>query len=181
MATVGLKDLYYAKLTSDDSAGTVYDPPQKLAPAIGATITPATSSGTLYADDGPAETNSSLGPTEVSLNTSDLPLDVQADLLGNTLNANGELVKSSEDKAPYVAIMFRSLRSDDAYQYEKLLKGRFREPESTNNTKGESVEYSTPTIVSTFVRRDYDKQWRRSAVEGQNGFTGGSTWFDSVE
>lgn len=181
---IGLDMLHYAIMEEGtDTVDTppVYDTPVRIEGAITATITPTVNAANLYADDALAETANTLGEITVALNTKDLPLEHQAALLGSELGDNGELISKSTDIAPYVAILFRMLKSDGTYRYVKLLKGRFQEPESNAQTRGENIEYNTPTINATFMPRIYDKQWKRTADEGENGFNGGDTWFDSVE
>ena len=63
MATIGLKDIYYAKIIKDDETGTTYDPPKKLAPAMSLTKTPAYNRSNLRADDGVIATVGAKGPT----------------------------------------------------------------------------------------------------------------------
>lgn len=177
MALVGLKDIYYAKVTKDDSTGISYDVPKRLQQAITADIKPKTASGTLFADDGPSESGTALGETDVTLNIGDLPISVQADLLGNSI-VNGELVKKSTDIPPYVAIMFRAEKSDGTFRFYKLLKGKFQEPESQNKTKDDNVTYNTPTITGTFIRRNYDQQWSRM-IDNNDAYA--STFFSAIE
>ncbi|EJW14155.1 phage major tail protein [Paenibacillus alvei DSM 29] len=81
-AAVGLKNMHYAKLIKDDETGVEYSTPKRLAPAITANITPTVNSATLFADDGPLLTANALGEITVEIGITDLPFDIQADLLG---------------------------------------------------------------------------------------------------
>ncbi|GAA0313813.1 hypothetical protein GCM10008967_00370 [Bacillus carboniphilus] len=160
MPLVGLKDLYYSILTSDDGTGVVYETPKKLASAISATITPTVNSATLYADDGASETVSTLGETTVALNVKDIPKVAQADLLGHSVNSEGVLVRSASDKAPYVAIGFRSEKANGEYRYVWLYKGKFQPHTQNYQTKGDTPSFQTPTINGVFVKREHDDQWQ---------------------
>ena len=72
MATIGLRDIYYAKLLTDPVGGTAtYAEPKRLAGAISANINPNSSSATLFADDGPADTAATLGEISLELNVAD--------------------------------------------------------------------------------------------------------------
>ncbi|KZR60387.1 major tail protein [Pseudobacillus badius] len=166
---VGLQDLYYAKLTKDDETGVMYDTPKRLAKAIEASINPNSSKATLYADNGPAETATSLGEIEVSLGIDQIGTAEQADLLGNEVDANGALIKTTEDEAPYVAIGFRGTNHDGSDKLVWLYKGKFQENEQSYATKGENVEFQTPTISATFIRRDFDKAWQYQLNSGDEG------------
>src|SRR5574343_110749 len=112
MAQIGLKNLYYATLTADTAdKATTYGSMKKITGAISADIKPASNSATLYADDGPFDTATTLGEITVTLEMADLPLSVQAEILGHTLD-KGVMVYKATDKAPYVAIAFESEKSN---------------------------------------------------------------------
>jgi len=178
---VGLKDLYYALLNTDPVGGTpTYAAPVRIVGAIKASINPNTSSETLYADDGPSETATTLGKIDLELNVVDVDLDTQATLLGHTL-AGGVLIRKSADTPPYVAIGFRTLKSNGKYRYTWLAKGKFELSEQANETKGESVNFQTPTLKGSFVKRDADDEWERHIDEDHVDYIAamGSAWFTS--
>lgn len=162
MATIGLRDVHYAILQSDTPTGATYDTPERLVGAISANVNPNTSSATLFADDGPYDSASTLGEIELELNMADIPAAASNKLLGHTYK-NGVLIKKASDQPPYVAVGYRSLKSNGAYRYTWLLKGKFADGEQSNQTKGDSIEYSTPTITGAFVKRDYDDAWQVEA------------------
>jgi phi13 family phage major tail protein len=179
-ALIGLKDLYYATLTKDDSTGATYGTPAKVAAAITAKISPKIDSQVLYADDGPAETAIAMGEISVELETADLPLELQAVLLGHTIDATaGVLTKKSTDTAPYIALGFKSQKANGKYRYVWLLKGKFSPVEEEYKTKEDKISYNTPKITASFVKREYDDAWQYMADE-DSGFTGGATWFSTV-
>lgn len=178
----GVSNLHYAILSSDTSSGIVYGTPVSLPKVAEITVQTASDSTTFYADNGPAETASALGEITVELNVADLDLDTQAALLGHTVTG-GVLVNHKDDTAPYVAIMFEALKSNGSKRYVKLLKGQFSEPEDAFKTKGESVEFQPMTISGTFVVREYDGNWKKTADEDHADYVSGigSAWYTSVE
>lgn len=179
---IGLRDLYYAILTKDDSTGVAYQTPVLIAGAINAKISPKSNTETLYADDGPAETATSLGDITIELEAKDLTLEGQAALLGHTISG-GVIVKKSTDIAPYVAIGFKSLKSNGKYRYIWLLKGKFQLPENEYKTQEDKPEFQTAKITGSFVRRDYDNAWQKIADEDHPDYVPsvGANWFTSVE
>ena len=181
MATIGLRDVHYAILQSDTSAGATYDTPERLVGAISANVNPNTSSATLFADDGPYDSASTLGEIELELNMADIPAVHGNKLLGHEYK-NGVLIKKASDQPPYVAVGYRSLKSNGAYRYTWLLKGKFTDGEQANNTKGDSIEYSTPTITGAFVKRDYDDAWQVEADSDDTNINPAtiSGWFTAV-
>ena len=94
MATVGLKNLYYAKNTKDDSTGVTYETPAKLGGAIQVDINPQISKNTLYADDAPFATASSMTEITVTIDTADIAPSVVAALGGHTYDSiSGSVVQ----------------------------------------------------------------------------------------
>ncbi|CEH28861.1 phage tail protein [Aneurinibacillus migulanus] len=179
---VGLKNLHYALLTKDDATGATYGAPKKIIGAITANISPSTNTETLYSDDGPSDVASALGEITVELNVKDLPLDIQAELLGHTLGSDGVLLKNANDQAPYVAIGFESLKSNGKKRFVWLYKGKFQPAEEEYQTKEDSPTFQTPTIEGTFVKREFDGNWQAVGDEDATGFTEATAaaWFTSV-
>ena len=178
MATIGLRDVYYAKLKTDPVGGTAtYDTPVRIVGAISANVNPNSSSASLFADDGPQDTAATLGEISLELNMSDIPLATQAELLGHTIEG-GVLKKKGGDVPPWVAIGFRTLKSNGSYRYYWLNKGKFATPEEDLKTKGDSIEFQTPTIRGSFVKRDSDDEWQRQAdSDDTESATAITNWF----
>jgi phi13 family phage major tail protein len=172
---VGLKDLHYALLIDDASDGATYGTPVEIVGAITANINPNSSSGSLFADDGPLDSMAQLGNIEMELNIADIPLATQAILLGSDTPVGGILLKKASDVPPWLAIGFKSIKSNGKYRYVWLVKGKFREPEDNAQTKDDSIDFQTPTINGQFVKRDYDEVWKMIA-DYDEGYTV-DTWF----
>lgn len=156
MPTIGLKDLYYAKITEDNDTETTYETPKRMGKAMQAQINPQYNTADLRADDGISETAESRGITEVEIGVDELSPEVQADLFGKTVNDDGVLVDSQDDRPPYVAIMFRSEKSNGSYRYTTLYKGKFMPPQMNYETKQETPAFQTPTTMGRFLRRQSD-------------------------
>lgn len=178
---IGVSNLVIA-LLSDDSVDTglaTYETPERVPGAINTTINPNSSLGTLFADNGPYETASTIGEIGLELNVADLPLDLQAKLLGHKL-VGGVLRRNKEDIPPWVAVGFKSLKSNGKYRFTWLLKGKFSAPEQSNATKGDSIEFQTPTISGSFVARECDGDWQRQIDEDHVDYMAsmGTNWFN---
>ncbi|MEX1122959.1 MAG: major tail protein [Balneolales bacterium] len=181
MAYTGLKNFYYAVLTDDAVEGTTtYSAPKRLGAAISLNETPTTSMNTLYAENGPAETASANGPTSAEVGVKDLSQEVRSDLLGQSINADGVLIQGREDKAPYVALGFQMTGESENDAFVWLYKGKFSRPTTAGTTKGESVEFSTPTISATFIGRDSDGKERASIIQDEANTVVTDAWFTSV-
>lgn len=187
MATIGLDKPHYAIITEDSDGNETYGTPKVLAKAIQADTTANTSTATLYADDGADETVIEFVNGTLSLGINDLAPDVAADILGSTVDANGVLVASTEDIAPYVAVGFRAKKANGKYRYFWLYRVKFGVPATNLATKGESITFQTPTIEGTIMRRNKpdafgNHPWKTEVTEGDTGVSAAtiSAWFNAV-
>jgi phi13 family phage major tail protein len=187
---VGLTNLVYAIMTADVPPTTVggtdgyaaYDSATRILGAITANFAPNASNDTLFADDGPYESASTLGAMTLELNIADLPAAQRAELLGATYDeATGILTHTGADKPPYVAVGMSIKKSNGFDRYIWYLKGRFVAPDDNNQTKADSINWNTPTITGNFLKRDCDQQWRVAIDTDDPNVTETvkNTWFDS--
>ena len=98
------------------------------------------------------ETATTLGKIDVEINKAELTPENKADLLGHAIDDNGGVVYGDSDVPPWVAIGFRTLKSNGNYRYVWLYKGKFTDPEDNNETKGDSINFQTDTISGQFVK-----------------------------
>lgn len=179
---IGLRQLTVALLKTDPLEGkATYDPPKRIPGAITANINPNASNETLFADDGPYETATTIGGIDLELNVADLDLETQALLLGHTIDSNGVLIRKAGDTPPWLAVGFKSLKSNGSYRYTWLAKGKFGLQEQNNETKGDSITFNTPTINGSFVKRECDDEWERHIDEDSTNYTPeqGANWFNN--
>ena len=158
MATrIGCDNLVYVPMTTEDTPDTepVYGTVVKAPGVMSVNINPNGSQETLFADDGPMETASTLGKIEVEIQKAELTTQNKADLLGHQIDANGGVVFGDSDIAPWMAVGFRTLKSNGKYRYVWLYKGKFTEPEDANETKGDSINFQSDTISGQFTRLSY--------------------------
>ena len=168
---IGLSNLVYAICTADVPPSTpgaadgytAYDSVVRVMGAITANFSPNASNDTLFADDGPYETASTLGAMTLELNVADVIPQQRAELLGATYDAEtGLLMHSADDIPPYVAVGMSVKKSNGADRLLWYLKGKFAAPDDNNQTKADSINWNTPTITGNFLRRDSDGAWRIS-------------------
>lgn len=177
MATIGLEKLYFAKMTSDDSDTTVYETPKRITGLINVDINPSIQKTTLYGDNAPLATASTLTEITVTVETADIPLTSAAELLGHSIES-GTMIAKASDTSPYVAILFESEKSDGQIRYVKLLKGKFDESQETLNTRGQSIEYTTPKLTGAFVARTSDGAWKKVCDSSDTAIA--TSWYESV-
>lgn len=162
MSKIGVKNVHYAKQTTEDTATSpaVYGEVKAVPGLVSMEVAPESNTATLYADNGPYETASSMGAVNVTIDLADLPLEVQADLLGHTYDSQTKtLDKKTTDVAPYVALMFEFTLANGENRCVKLYKGKFALPTESGNTKGENVEFQTSQISASFVQLKNNAAW----------------------
>jgi phi13 family phage major tail protein len=178
MATIGLRDLYRAPITIAEDGTETYGTPVRMAKAITVEMSVEVAEATLYADDGVDETVKEFVSGEISINANDLMPADNAAILGQTQDDNNVVIASEDDEPPYMAIGFRAKKANGQYKYIWLYKVKFGIPDETYNTKGDSVEFATPTIVGTFIKRA-DGKWKAEHVADPTQETAAS-WFTEV-
>ena len=154
MSKIGISKFHYAVQSAEETATTdaTYGTTTAVPGLVSIDVTKESSTNTLYADNGPYEVAENSGAINVTIDLADLPMSVQADLLGHTYDStNKTLVKKTGDTAPYVAILFEFLMGNGSKRCVKLYKGRFSEPTQSGQTKGENVEFQTSQITASFV------------------------------
>ena len=155
---IGCSNLVYAIMTTEDTkeAAPVYETVVNAPGVMHVNINPNSSLATAFYDDGPGETAATVGNLEVEIQKNFLSSQNKADLLGHKLDANGGVVYDSKDVPPWVAIGFKTLKSNNTYRYVWLFKGKFTEPNDDSETKGDSISFQADTIMGQFVRLSTD-------------------------
>lgn len=153
MAKIGLDNLKYGVLTEGDQGQATYGTETKLAKAVEASVEITNNEAVLYADNGVAESDYSFNNGTITLTIDDGDDTVFAQLLGHTVS-DGEMIRSSNDTAPYVGlgrIIQKVVGGVQKYKVEFLKKVKFQEPSQSESTKGENVEFSTTEIVGAIM------------------------------
>lgn len=187
---IGLTNLVYAVLTADIAPTTVggtdgyatYNTPVRIPGAITANFSPNASNDTIFADDGPYDTASTLGAMTLEINVADLPAAARAELLGATYDTDtGIVTHTSDDVPPFVAMGMSVKKSNGADRYIWYLKGKFAAPDENNQTKADSINWNTPTMTGNFLKRDCDNKWRVAVDTDDVHITQAvkDTWFAS--
>jgi len=167
MATfINVKNLVYAKMTDEDAK--TYEEVKTISPLMTVKVDTTTSSEILYGDGTTKERQSVVGETTVEFGINDIPQEVQADLLGHTLDAvTGVLTENGEDEAPYAAIGFQIEKSNGNSVYYWFLKGTFDEIGIDAQQQAEKPVFSTPTLKGTFIyRSDGNKKFQMDEDSG---------------
>lgn len=185
----GVKNLHVAILNQDTPEGLAYETPERVPGLIRIDVSPSSNIDTLYADDKAAIVYSTVGSVEVTIEKDSLPDDLLSELLGRPTEGGMTYVTNS-NRAPYVAIMFEQTYSNGTSSFVKLYKGKFTEPDVSNETKADTVNFQTGEITGQFVATTYEKEFSggrtealvmASADEDSESYGGeGDNWFDFV-
>lgn len=176
MATIGLDKLYYAKITEGADGTETYETPVPLAKAMTAELSVELAEATLYADDGAAEVVKEFQSGTLTLGVDNIGTAVAETLTGAKMDDNKVLISASEDGGAPVAIGFRAKKANGKYRYFWLYRVKFGIPATNLTTKGESIEFSTPSIEGAVLRRNRpDAQgkhpWKAEVSEDDTGIS----------
>lgn len=165
MANIGLTNIWYSPLTEAADGTALYAGAKQLGKAVSCSTSITNNEAKLYGDDALAESDTSFAGGTITLGITDDDDTVFAELLGHTLE-NGELICAANDAAPYVGlgrIVTKMVNGAYKYKVEFLYKVKFSEPSRDENTKGESIEFATPSVEGIIATLDdANNTWKKS-------------------
>ena len=149
MAQIGLRHYKYSKLSSDNK----YSGASVLAGAIEGKMSPNIAEAELYADDTLKESAKEYTKGTLTLTVDEDDDKVFAPLLGHYVDEEtGEVIRAKDDIAPYVGfgrVIVKIVKNVKKYKAEFFPKVQFKPFFPDAKTKGESIEFSTPSIEGT--------------------------------
>ena len=181
---IGCRDVVFAKMSEDSATGTTYATDVMQAPGvIEIALTANVTAEQLGADDVETyEMLNAMNGYDVSLTMASLGTDAAQFLLGSAPDSKGVLVEKGDDVAPYVAMGFKTARSDGSDDYIWLYKGKFAQSDATFRTKEKGqANWQTPVLTASFGPRISDKAIRAIVNSNATGFaTIKDTFFTTV-
>lgn len=153
MAFIGLRKPIVAPRTGLG----IYETPFAFGKAIGITVNPSYAEGSLNADDVQIEYDKEFVSAEVSLNTNTIPKESRSSVFGHRVEEDGEILFNADDENGYVGMGWVSVEKEDGkkmFTGNFLHKVKFSEPNEDYATKGENIEYKTPSITGRAVAED---------------------------
>lgn len=166
MARIGLTNLWYGILTEGANGTPTYGGAKSFGKAISCNVSVTNNEAKLFADDTLAESDTTFNNGTVTLGVDEDSDAVFAEVLGHTVDSDGAVVKTSQDTAPYIGlgrVITKMVNGVYQYKAEFLYKCKFAEPSTEEQTKGESVEFATPTIEGTINSLADEKgTWNKS-------------------
>lgn len=138
--------------------------------AIGLDVNPQYAEGSLYGDDEKAEYDKEFKYVEVTLNTTTLPVQAHNILFGHKVenDDNGTIkVKFRTTDTPnYVGFgvyVKEKVEGVKKYVAMWMYKAKFTEGQESFKTKGDNIEYQTPSISGQAIGID-DNLWKETRI-----------------
>lgn len=160
MARTGLKYFRYGIL---DPETETYGGALRLGKAIDCKVSLDLNSAELYADDGLAESDYSVKKGTVTITTDEDDDTTFANLTGHTI-VDGEVIRKDTDIAPYIGfgrIITKMYEGVLKYKVEFICKTKFKDSLPDEKTKGESTEFTTPSLEGSVLKLK-DGTWSRT-------------------
>ncbi len=169
MAYVGLAKPTVAKL--DESAGTPkYTDGFTCGKAMALDISPQYAEGSLFADNKKLESDKEFKYADVTLGTDTLPIQAHKVMFGHEVSKEGEsgtsIKNRTTDSSNYVGLgIYMDEKVDGLKKYVAMwiYKVKFAEGQDSFKTKGDNIEYQTPSIGGQAIGID-DNLWKETRI-----------------
>lgn len=182
MPVVGIQKAYIAHVTKDDATGLTFGAPVYYAGIKKLDIKPKQNTEKLYAEDQLWDQATSFDSADVEIELSDLSSAQRASLLGQTTAANGGVYATKDDRAPYVAVLYKAPLRGGAFRYGVIYKGAFGLPDDTLEGQEGKIKFQTPKLKATFQPTQYNGFWEYHVDSTDPNCPEDieSTWFNTV-
>lgn len=165
MANVGLRKPFIAKF---DRASKSYSNGFRFSHAVSMGITPSYAEASLYGDDVQVEYEKSFVNAAVTLGTTSTPLQAADTMFGHEVDpATKKVIYKSTDEANYVGVGITGVEKvDGKTQYVALiiLCAKFADSAENYSTKGDQLQFNTPSIDGTAIAADDDGNWKQTQI-----------------
>ena len=147
----GVEGLVYAEVTKDDKTGITFGEVKDLAGVAEISKSSDSASEAHFYDNIPAVVITSTGADTVTISASAIPLDVLADITGQTYDSATGTYIEEERQQKYFAIGYQTKNTDGEKVYVWRLKGTFNIPDQTNTTENEGTDANGQELVYTGI------------------------------
>lgn len=165
MANVGLRRPYVAKY---DRSSKSYSDGFRYSHAVSMGINPSYAEASLYGDDVQVEYEKSFVNAGITLGTTSTPLQAADTMFGHTVDmANKKVVYKATDEANYVGVGITGVEKvDGKTQYIALiiLCAKFADSSESYSTKGDQLQFNTPSIEGTAIAADDEGNWKQTKI-----------------
>ncbi|MED4061705.1 major tail protein [Priestia megaterium] len=187
----GVEGLVAARVTVDDNEtgsghGYVTGEVFSLAGVAEISRTTESSNETHYYDNMPAVVVSSTGADELTITTSAIPLDVLAEITGQTYDSTTGAFIEGQRENRYFAVGYKTKKTNGDEVYVWRYKGVFSIPESTHSTENDGTDAAGQELTFTGISTTHkftkanNKGAKALNVDVAKGLADVSTFFDTV-
>lgn len=166
---VDLKKLYVAKVLTDAET-TTFDTPKYLEGIKELALKPKVNSDEFYAEGILWLSDTTLANVDVEIDITDLKKEEEAFLLGHKLATEGGIIRSANDKAPEVALLYKSIKGNGKARYGIMYKGTFSVGDENYKGKEGKANYQTKKLKGTFAPLHSNEMWNYK-VDEEDGMT----------
>ena len=149
MATIGMQYPVWAEMTSESNNTPTYSTGMVMGPAVSASLSWTREDNELYGDDKVDETDNSVTGYQLDLTTTDFNTGVEEAILGLQQVGSTDEYELTDDASPYGGCGYiRVLKKHGTRLYKALWypKLQFSRNSESDNTKGKSIQWGTPTV-----------------------------------
>jgi hypothetical protein len=154
MAKIGLTHFRYSIATVNSSTGAItYAGATAPGKAVSFSMSVTKADAELYANDGLAESDYAVTGGDITLGLDRYDLTTMAAILGHDI-ADGEVTYSTSDVAPYVGLgRVVPMLVDNVRKWRGTVLAlcKFSDPDESDTTRGETVEFGTYEIPGKLV------------------------------
>lgn len=191
MAFIGMRHVVAAKVATEvEGQALTYSAGMVVGKAIQGNLTWNRADNPLYADDAIAENDNGATGGSIEIGTDDLLDEVRAYLLGDEDITSGTSpnitheYESTDEPAPYVGFGYIRVRLKGGvttYQAVWYHKAQFAENTENAQTKGETIEWQTPTVTGRImgVHNDSSGKTRFRRRASFSTLSAALTWLDT--
>ena len=159
MANIGLRYAVFSRVQSHTEGNAItYGTGREVGMMISANVAITRNSSKLYANDVVAEEDNSISEAQITINTDDLTLDNEQYMLGTLKTGEGDSAhyEDTDDASPLGGFGYVRVRSKTnqetgvttkSYIATWWYKVRARIEAESAQTKGQNLEWGTPTMI----------------------------------
>lgn len=164
MAYIGLANPIIAKRNEKEGN---YSDASNIGKVISVNISPQYAEGSLYADNVQSEYEKEFKYADITLGTDRIPTAMYATMFGHEVEEQKVTYKAA-DTAPYVGMGFyvtETVGGVRSFCASWLYKVKFTEPSEDYQTKGENIEFKTPSVTGRILADEkHDYRWKETEV-----------------
>ncbi|BDR86874.1 major tail protein [Clostridium tetani] len=166
---VDLKKLYVAKVLTDGET-TTFDTPKYFEGVKEISLKPKINSDEFYAEGMLWLSETTLANIDVEIDITDLKKEEEAFLLGHKLAEEGGIIRSANDKAPEVALLYKAIKGNGKARYGIMYKGTFTISDEDYKGKEGKANFQSKKLKATFAPLHSNEMWNWK-VDEEDGMT----------